>query len=184
MIAIIPRRHCAVVAGKVTLGVGGEKAHAASAGILQIGVQEIRRLAHAGCADHKTMHIVLVYQRGDAMLAAGAAQHQPLRFRQIFACPPVQHLEGDEGVGLAELRIGCPPCRAMLPVAHGLGLDVVQRVVVAQQRQSADDRHHDACRRKEYPKVICHGISPFLFYRSTPCSSIPTNTQLWCRASS
>ena len=165
MIAIIPCRHCAIVAGEVTLGIQRQEAHAAGTGIFQVGVQEIGGLAHAGRADHKTMHIVLVHQCGDAVLAAGAAQHQSLRLRQIFACPPVRHLEGDEGVGLAELRIGCPPCRTMLPVAHGLGLDVVQRVVVAQQRQRNDDRHHDACRRKEYPEVICHRISPFFFYR-------------------
>ena len=165
MIAIIPCRHCAIVAGKIALGVQRQEAHAAGTGIFQVGVQEIGGLAHAGRADHKTMHIVLVHQCGDAVLAAGAAQHQSLRLRQIFACPPVRHLEGDEGVGLAELRIGCPPCRTMLPVAHGLGLDVVQRVVVAQQRQRNDDRHHDACRRKEYPEVICHRISPFFFYR-------------------
>ena len=163
MIAIVFLRHCAVVAGEVTLCVRSKKTHTAGAGILQIGIQEIRRLTHAGCTDHKTMHIVLVYQCGDAVLAADTAQHQSLRFRQIFACPPVRHLEGDEGIGLADLRIGRPPCRAMLPVAHGLGLDVVQSVVVAQQRQRNDDRHHDTRRRKEYPEVICHRISPFLF---------------------
>ena len=102
------------------------------------------------------MHIVLVHQCSDAILAAGAAQHQSLHIRQVLAHTPVRHLEGNEGIGLADLRIGRPPCRAMLPVAYGLGLDIVQRVVVTQQCQSADDGHHDACRRKEYPEVI-HG---------------------------
>ena len=81
MIAIIPRCHRAVVAGEVTLGIQCQEAHTAGAGIFQVGVQEIGSLAHAGCADHKTMHIVLIHQCGDAMLAAGAAQHQSLRFR-------------------------------------------------------------------------------------------------------
>ena len=163
MIAIIPRCHRAVVAGEVALGIQCQEAHTTGASILQVWVQKVRCLTHAGCADHKTMHIVLVYQCGDAVLATDAAQHQSLRFRQVFAHPPVRHLEGDEGIGLAELRIGRPPCRAMLPVAYSLGLDVVQCVVVAQQRQSADDGYHDACRRKEYPEVICHRVSPFLF---------------------
>ena len=163
MIAVIFLCHRAVVAGEVTLGIQCQEAHTAGAGIFQVWVQKVRCLTHAGCADHKAMHIVLVYQRGDAVLAADTAQHQSLRFRQIFACPPVRHLEGDEGVGLAELRIGCPPCRAMLPVTHGLGFDVVQRIVVTQQRQTADDGHHDTCCRKEHPEVICHRISPFFF---------------------
>ena len=81
MIAVVFLRHRAVVAGKVALGVQRQKAHAAGTGIFQIGVEKIRRLTHAGCADHKTMHIVLVYQCGDAVLAAGAAQHQSLRVR-------------------------------------------------------------------------------------------------------
>ena len=165
MIAVIFLCHRAVVAGEVTLGIQCQEAHTAGAGILQIGVQEVRCLTHTGRADHETMHIVLIHQCGDAVLAAGAAQHQSLRLRQIFACPPVRHSEGDEGIGLADLRIGRPPRRAMLPVAHGLGLDVVQRVVVAQQRQTADDSRHDTCRRKEHPEVICHRISPFFFYR-------------------
>ena len=174
MIAIIPRRHCAIVAGEVTLGIQCQEAHTAGAGIFQVWVQKVRCLTHAGCADHKTMHIVLVHQCGDAVLAADTAQHQSLRFRQIFACPPVRHLEGDEGIGLADLRIGRPPCRAMLPVAYSLGLDIVQRVVVAQQRQSADDGHHDTRRCKKHPEVICHRISPFFFYRSMlllPCKN-------------
>ena len=163
MIAVIFLCHRAVVAGEVTLGIQCQEAHTAGAGIFQVRVQKVRCLTHAGSADHKTMHIVLVYQRGDAVLAAGAAQHQSLRLRQIFACPPVRHSEGDEGVGLADLRIGSPPRRTMLPVAHGLGLDVVQCVVVAQQRQSADDGHHDTRRCKKHPEIICHRISPFLF---------------------
>ncbi len=81
MIAVIFLCHRAVVAGEVTLCVRSKKTHTAGAGILQIGIQEIRRLTHAGCTDHKTMHIVLVYQCGDAVLAAGAAQHQSLRVR-------------------------------------------------------------------------------------------------------
>ena len=81
MIAIIPCRHCAIVAGKVALGVQRQEAHAAGTGIFQVGVQEIGGLAHAGRADHETMYIILVHQCGDAILAAGAAQHQSLRFR-------------------------------------------------------------------------------------------------------
>ena len=174
MIAVIFLCHRAVVAGEVTLGIQCQEAHTAGAGIFQVWVQKVRCLTHAGRADHKTMYIVLVHQCGDAVLAAGTAQHQPLRARQVPARTPVRHLEGDEGVGLADLRIGRPPRCAMLPVTHGLGLDVIQCVAVTQQRQRNDDRYHDACRRKEYPKIICHRNSPFLFYRSMlllPCKN-------------
>ena len=82
---------------------------------------------------------------------ADAAQHQPLHFRAAQPFAPTCRLERHEGIGLANLRIGCPPCRAMLPVAHGLGLDVVEGVAAIQQRQAAYDRRHDAARCKEEP---------------------------------
>ena len=76
------------------------------------------------------MHIVLIHQCGDAVLMADAAQHQSLYFRAAQPAAPTCRLERHEGIGLANLRIGCPPCRAMLPVAYGFGFNVVEGVAV------------------------------------------------------
>ena len=97
------------------------------------------------------MHIVLIHQCGDAVLMADAAQHQPLYFRAVLSSAPVRNLKRYEGIGLADLRIGSPPRRAMLAVAYGFGFDVAEGVAVIQQRQAAYDRRHDAARCKEDP---------------------------------
>ena len=76
------------------------------------------------------MHIVLIHQCGDAMLMADAAQHQPLYFRAVQPFAPVRNLKRHEGIGLADLRIGSPPRRAMLAVAYGFGFNVVEGVAV------------------------------------------------------
>ena len=82
---------------------------------------------------------------------ADAAQHQPLHFRAVLSLAPVCNLKRHEGIGLANLCIGGPACRAMLAVAYGFGFDVVESVAIVQQRQAAYDRRHDAARCKEEP---------------------------------
>ena len=76
------------------------------------------------------MHIVLIHQCGDAVLMADAAQHQPLHFRAAQPFAPTYRLERRKGIGLADLRIGSPPRRAVLAVAYGFGFDVVEGVAV------------------------------------------------------
>ena len=78
------------------------------------------------------MHIVLIHQCGDVMLMADAAQHQPLYFWAAQPFAPTCRLERHEGIGLADLRIGSPPRRAMLAVAYGFGFDVVEGVAAIQ----------------------------------------------------
>ena len=86
VIAIVFLCHRTVVAGQISLCVTGEETHAASAGILQIWVQEVGGLAYAGRADHETVDVIAVHQRRDAAFSSvAAAQHQALRFRQIPA---------------------------------------------------------------------------------------------------
>ena len=82
---------------------------------------------------------------------ADAAQHQPLHFRAPLPSAPTCRLERHEGIGLANLRVGSPPRRAMLAVAYGFGFNVVEGIAVIQQRQAAYDRRHDAARCKEEP---------------------------------
>lgn len=67
-VAVIFRCDAAVVTCEVALGVERQIAHAAGAGVFQIGVQEKRRLAHAGGADHQTVDVVAVHQRPDIPL--------------------------------------------------------------------------------------------------------------------
>ena len=64
------------------------------AGVLQIGVQKVGSLSHAGRTDHETVDVIAVHQRRDtAFSSVAAALHQALRFRQVPASPPVGHTE-------------------------------------------------------------------------------------------
>jgi len=67
-VAIVPGGDGTVVPRQIPLGIQRQIAHAAGAGIFQIGVQEKRRLAHAGGANHQTVDVVAVHQRPDIPL--------------------------------------------------------------------------------------------------------------------
>ena len=67
-VAIVPGGDGAVIPRQVSFGVQRQKTHAAGAGVFQIGVQEKRRLAHAGGANHQTVDVVAVHQRPDIPL--------------------------------------------------------------------------------------------------------------------
>ena len=148
-IAIVFLRHRTVVAGEISLGVSGKKTHAAGAGVLQIRVQEVGGLAYAGRANHETVNIVTVHQRRDtAFSSIAAAQHQTLCFRQVPASPPVGHSERHQRITAADLLLRGPPCCAVLAIAYGSGFDVVEVIIIRQQRQRDEHRHHRAARRQ------------------------------------
>ena len=67
-VAVVPGGDGAVIPRQVSFGVQRQKAHAAGAGVFQIGVEEKRRLAHAGGTDHQTVDVVAVHQRPDIPL--------------------------------------------------------------------------------------------------------------------
>ena len=153
LIAVILFGNRAVVAGEITFGIQRQKAHAGRAGIFKVGIEEECRFAHAGCADHKAMHIVLIHQCGDAVLMADAAQHQPLHFRAVQPFAPTCRLERHEGIGLADLLVGRPMRRAVLSVTHGAGLDAAECIVVGQHGESPNDSEHPQPCRDQYPDV-------------------------------
>ena len=67
-VAVVPGGDGAVIPRQVSFGVQRQKAHAAGAGVFQIGVEEKCRLAHAGGTDHQTVDVVAVHQRPDIPL--------------------------------------------------------------------------------------------------------------------
>ena len=175
-IAIVFLRHRTVVAGEISLCVSSKEAHAAGAGVLQIRVQEVGGLAHAGRADHKTVDVIAVHQRRDAAFSAvPAAQHQALGFRQVLARPPVGYLEWYQRVAAANLLLRGPSGRTMLAIAYGSGFDVVEVIIIRQQRQCDEDCHHRAARRQQNPEVSGHV--------DTSCA-IKSSFQSFCTGSS
>ena len=153
LVAVIFFGNRAVVAGEITFGIQSQKAHAGRAGIFKVGIEEESRLARAGGGDHQAMDIVAVHQRGQFIFLALAAQHQPLFCGKAYSLAPVSDLERHMGIGLADLLIGRPTRRAVLPVTHGAGLDAAECIVVRQHGESPNDGEHPQPCRDQYPDV-------------------------------
>ena len=189
LIAVILFGNRAVVAGKITFGIQSQKAHAGRAGIFKIGIEEESRLARAGGGDHQAMDVIAVHQRGQFIFLALAAQHQPLLCGKAYSLAPVFDLERHMGIGLADLLIGRPTRRAVLPVTHGAGLDAAESIVVGQHRESPDDGEHPQPCRDQYPdagvfdrvphcqqKVWHSSLLSMLF----SCSALRSSFQSFC----
>ena len=153
LIAVILFGNRAVVAGEIALGIQRQKTHAGRAGIFKVGIEEECRLARAGGGDHQAMDVVAVHQRSQFTFLALAAQHQPLFCGKAYSLAPVSDLERYMGIGLADLLVGRPTRRAVLPVTHGAGLDAAECIVVGQHRESTDDSEHPQPCRDQYPDV-------------------------------
>ena len=100
LVAVVLHSDGPIVPGQVAFGIQGQEAHAAGAGIFEIWIQEKRRLAHAGSADHQTVDVVAVHQGGDSVLFALAAQDEALDLGQVLALPPLAGPEGNVLIGL------------------------------------------------------------------------------------
>ena len=126
LVAVVLFRDGPIVPGQIPLGVQGQEAHPAGAGIFQVGIQEEGRLAHARRANHEAVDVVTVHQGSDLALPALGAQHQPLHLGEILSPPPPGGVEGDAVEGFPDLRRHGPAGGAVLAVAHRLGFDAVQ----------------------------------------------------------
>ena len=153
LVAVILFGNRAVVAGEITFGIQRQKTHAGRAGIFKVGIEEESRLARAGGGDHQAMDVVAVHQRSQFIFFAHAAQHQPQFCGKVYSLAPVSDLERHMGIGLADLLIGRPTRRAVLPVTHGAGLDAAECIVVRQHGEPADDGEHPQPCRDQYPDV-------------------------------
>ena len=144
LVIVIIRCHGAVIPREVALGVQREKAHAAGAGIFEVGIKEKRSLADTGRADHETVDVVTVHHGCNGVFLPRAAEDESLRVGgQFFAFAPERGLERDVPESSADFALCRPARRAVLPVANSLGLDSVQRIVVGQKQDRPDhDAHH------------------------------------------
>ncbi len=78
MVAVVVAGNGAIVAVQVAFGVGSQKAHAAGAGIFQIGVQKECRLAHTRRTNHEAVDVIGIHQRRDFVLCSCAAEDDSL----------------------------------------------------------------------------------------------------------
>ena len=90
------------------------------------------------------MDIVCVHQGGDGIFLSNAAQHQPLLFGQVLTGAPLGHMEGNLLIGLPDLFGIGPARRTMLPIANGLGFDVVQIPTSGEVCGGGDEQKHPA----------------------------------------
>ena len=67
LVAVVLQGHSAIVPGQIPFCIKGQEAHPAGAGVLHVGVEKERRLAHAGRADHQAVDVVAVNQGGDLL---------------------------------------------------------------------------------------------------------------------
>ena len=146
LIAIVFGGHSSIVPCEVAFGIQCQKAHPAGTGILQIGIQKVRRFTNARRADHQAVNIVGVHDglHGIALFpfplflalidltqpgvqfsvllhrpAPNTAQHQPLGCWQILTPAPFLRLERDMLVGRPNLLLGGPARGPVLAVTHG-----------------------------------------------------------------
>ena len=169
VVAVVRLCHRAIVAREVALGVEREEAHAAGAGVLQVRVEEERRLADAGRADHKDVDVVAVHQRRDVPAFLPhvapalentltlAAEDHALRFgTRLYILPPEPGAERDAPEAPVDLVHGCPARRAVLPVAHGAGLDAVERLLVADGEHDANEQTERGNGNHQGPHIVWH----------------------------
>ena len=130
VIAIVFLRDPSAVAREVTLRIQNQETHTTGTGKFDVGIQEERSLADTGCTDHQAMHIVAVHQSIQSLAALHTAENQSLHGRALLSGAPCCNVKGNRDVGFSDLLIRRPACCAILTVANGFRLDVVQRVVV------------------------------------------------------
>ena len=141
VVAVILVGDGAVVSGQIPLGIQSQKAHAAGAGVFQVGIEEEGGLTHAGSADHETVNVIGVHQSREPLPLAPAAQHKALLPGEVLALPPLVHLKGNPMVGGANLRFRCPAGRPVLAVAYGLALDAAELKVALRRGKKHQHQH-------------------------------------------
>ena len=96
------------------------------------------------------MNVARIHNCRDGFLA-GASHHNALRNRLVtdsrrltFLCltPPLLRREGNMLIDTHDFFARCPSSSAVLAVADGLALDVVERHVVGEIRNRAENADH------------------------------------------
>ena len=142
-----------VIPKHVPLRIRYEEGHPAGQGVLQTGVEPVGGLANTGRADHQGVDVPGVYQGGGFISGLGdgmgfpqqlhhqdvpyspeavakavtfgqASHHDALLGGKVLPFSPQFWLEPHMGVRLFDFPLGGPPGGAVLPMAHGLGLDI------------------------------------------------------------
>ena len=157
----------AVVAVDVAFGVGHQKAHPGGAGVLQIGVEVVGGLAHAGGADHQAVNIRRIDEGGGLFPPYLGTDNQSLLFRQVTVLPPLLRKKGNRQVGVVDLLWGCPASGPVLAVPHWAGLETVQAALPGEEGEDRKNRHNHSGGQENVRKGRKikgeHGIPPFSY---------------------
>ena len=151
-----------VVAVKVALGIGAEEAHPAGAGVFDVGVQEIRRLAGAAGGGDHGVDVPALHQGLDLFPGAHAPHNEPLLLGQLSPPAPFGHLERHQRIAVLDLRLGRPSRGPMLAVPHRFGLDAVEGAVVCQDDDQGDEARESRHGKNKRGK-LCHHINTIPF---------------------
>ena len=89
------------------------------------------------------MDVIGVHQSCNMVFGPFAAKDKALLFRQMLSLAPQLRFKGNVGVSLPDLLLGSPSCCPVLAVAHSLGLDPVEGIVMREKREAADHEKHD-----------------------------------------
>ena len=157
----------AVVAVDVAFGVGHQKAHPGGAGVLQIGVEVVGGLAHAGSADHQAVNIRRIDEGGGLFPPHLGTDNQALLFRQVTVLPPLLRKKGNRQVGVVDLLRGRPASGPVLAVPHWAGLETVQAALPGEEGEDRKNRHNHSGGQENVRKGRKikgeHGIPPFSY---------------------
>ena len=171
LVAVVSGGNGAVVSGQISLGIQGQKAHAAGTGIFHVGVQKVSCLAHAGGADHQAVDVVTIHQSGQPVLFPNTAQHQALHLWELLSLSPQGRPERYPLVALADLLLRGPAGGSVLAVAHRLVLDAVQAAPVGEGGNRNQSSEYQGQQSNQHPVFVYHGlISSFSVFE--PSSSV------------
>ena len=119
-------------------------------GVFDARIEPEGGLSDARRADHQHMNVARIHNRRDGFLA-GASHHNALwnRFVTDSRCltflrlsAPLLRRKGDVLIDTHDFLACRPSSRAVLAVADGLALDVVERHVVGEIRNSTENADH------------------------------------------
>lgn len=187
--AIVFPGNCPVVSGQIPFGIQRQETHSAGTGVFEVGIKEEGGFAYAAGANHKTVNVVIVHQRGGFAFALYTAQHKALLLGAVVAFPPVLDQKGDVGVGGLDFLGSGPPSCAVMSIPHGLGLDAIESAVVGEGGDQ-DDKAHKPCHGpNEWDELFHYAITiPFACVCSSKGAQTSSfqslhkgrRTPLWC----
>ena len=98
---------------------------------------------------------------GSALSAAHAAENDALHRRQFLSLAPAARTERDHMIGRVDLLGRCPARRAVLTVANGFALEIVERIILGEEGHHEQECQQSAAKQNQGPYIFVHASFSF-----------------------